>query len=416
MQQASDYSKSPFIALRYLDFWLFELARLCVTIGMQMQSVAVAWQVYDITKNPLDLGYIGLVQFLPMLALSLVSGHVADRFNRRNILLVYYIAVSLGAAALLWVTESGILANTGLWPIYATLVWLGAARSFAGPAAQALLPSLVPKQAFSNAVTWHSAAWQVATIAGPAVGGLVLALDNGASKVYGALAILAVLGFLFTLKIKARGDLLETKGVSIARLLAGVQYVKEHPILLGAISLDLFAVLLGGAVALLPVFARDILQTGPFGLGLLRSAPAFGAGLMAISLAFFPLKQKVGRTMLACVAMFGLATCLFGLSTNVYLSFFALFITGAADLVSVIVRQTLVQVETPPAMRGRVSAVNQVFIGASNELGEFESGITASWFGAKAATIVGGYGTIVVVLLWAKIFPELRDVESLDSN
>ncbi len=407
-------SQGPFAALRVLDFWWFELARLCITIGTQMQGVAIAWQVYDITKNPLDLGYVGLAQFLPMLLLTLVAGHVADRFDRRKVLLAYYVAMLLGALMLLGFTKFSLVSALGLWPVYAVLAWLGAARAFAGPAAQALLPNLVPKEVFSNAVTWHSAAWQVSTILGPALGGLVFSTDGGALRVYGAFACLAVLSFFVTLLIKTKGDQLEAKGVSVERLLAGVRYVANHPILLGAISLDLFAVLLGGAVALLPIFARDILMIGPSGLGLLRSAPAFGAGLMALVLAFYPLKEQVGKTMLGCVAMFGVATCVFGVSSHFYLSFFALFIAGASDLVSVVIRQTLVQIKTPPDMRGRVSAVNQVFIGASNELGEFESGLTAAWFGARAATILGGMGTIGVVLLWARLFPDLVKTETLD--
>lgn len=409
-------STRPFAAFRHPDFRRYELARLADTIGLQMQSVAVGWQVYEVTRRPLDLGFVGLVQFLPLLLLVLLAGHVADLFDRRRILIVYNLALVLGALVLVWLTEVKALEKTGLWPMYCVLAWLGTARAFAGPANQALLPSLVPLEDVANALTWNSGMWQTATIIGPALGGVIYACPRGAEIVYGCFGLLALLALwaLARMEVKTTGP--SKSAATWKRLLAGVAYVRAQPVLLGAISLDLFAVLLGGAVALLPIFAKDVLQTGPLGLGLLRSAPAFGAALMAIFLAFKPLAHRAGKTMLACVAIFGVATCVFGMSRNLYLSLAALVVIGASDLVSVFVRQTLIQIRTPPEMRGRVSAVNQVFVGASNELGEFESGITAHWFGAKMATILGGLGTLLVVGLWSWMFPALRDTDELVPN
>jgi MFS family permease len=407
---------APFAAFHHRDFCFFQLMRFTGTLGQQMQSVAIGWQVYAITGRAIDLGYVGLVQFLPALSLALVTGHVADLVDRRLILIVQNLILLACAAALYWLTRSQMTASYGVYPIYAVLLVLGTARAFAAPAAQALLPSLVPSQDFSNAVAWSSTTWQVATILGPALGGFIFGWKDGAALVYSAFGALVGLALVSNLLIRRQSFVpkRDDSGTRWQRLLAGVHYVRANQILFGAISLDLFAVLLGGAVALLPVYARDILHVGPLGLGILRSAPSVGAAAMAIFLAFRPLKRRAGKSMLAGVFVFGLATCVFGLSTNFYLSLSMLVIIGAADLISVYVRQTLVQLRTPESMRGRVSAVNQVFIGASNELGEFESGMTANWWGAIPATIIGGLGTLVVVALWAWKFPKLRDADELN--
>ena len=408
---------APFAAFHHRDFCFFQLMRFTGTLGQQMQSVAIGWQVYAITGRALDLGYVGLVQFLPALSLALVTGHVADLVDRRLILIVQNIILLACAAALYWLTRSQTAASYGVYPIYAVLLVLGTARAFAAPAAQALLPSLVSSEDFSNAVAWSSTTWQVATILGPALGGFIFGWKDGAAFVYCAFGALVSIALVCNLLIRRQSFIpkRDDSGTRWQRLLAGVHYVRANQILFGAISLDLFAVLLGGAVALLPVYARDILHIGPLGLGILRSAPSVGAATMAIFLAFHPLKRRAGKSMLAGVFVFGLATCVFGLSKNFYLSLIMLIIIGAADLISVYVRQTLVQLRTPEAMRGRVSAVNQVFIGASNELGEFESGMTANWWGAVPATIIGGLGTLIVVALWVWKFPKLRDADELNS-
>jgi MFS family permease len=408
-------STAPFAAFKHKDFTLFQIMRFTSTVGQQMQSVAIGWQVYASTGRAIDLGYVGLVQFLPALVLTLVTGHVADVFDRRRILMIQNAVFVVCAAALYYLSSSDVMSTYGVLPIYGVLLLLGIARAFAGPAGSALLPSLVPREHFSNAVAWSSTTWQVATIIGPALGGLVFGLKDGASTVYASFGYLMLAALICNSLIKPhpfRPDH-SSESTRWQRLLAGVHYVRKNQILFGAISLDLFAVLLGGAVALLPVYAKDILLVGPIGLGILRSAPSIGAASMAIYLAFWPLERRAGKSMLAGVFVFGLATCVFGMSSNFYLSLAMLILIGAADLISVYVRQTLVQLRTPEAMRGRVSAVNQVFIGASNELGEFESGITASWWGAVPATIIGGTGTIVVVLLWSWLFPKLRDADSL---
>jgi MFS family permease len=377
---------------------------------MQMQSVAIGWQVYDLTRRPLDLGWVGLAQFLPAIALSLAAGQTADRFDRRAILRVCHLA-QVGCSLLLWWAAHSGVPSVG--PIYSVLVLVGVARAFSAPAAQALLPDLIPTEHFASAVTWVHSVRQVAMMAGPALGGLIYGMTHGAATVYAMCAGLSLLAFLLTTLVGTRTGRMEKHATTLHTVLAGVRYVWREKVVLGCISLDLFAVLLGGAVALLPVFARDILHVGPLGLGLLRTAPAVGAASMGAFLAYRPLRKKAGRTMFVAVAIFGLATLVFGVSKSFTLSLMALFVTGAADMVSVVIRLTLVQLSTPPAMRGRVSAVNMAFINASNELGEFESGVTAALWGAVPAVLVGGAGTCVVVALWAFLFPELRKLERL---
>lgn len=397
-------------AFRSRDFRVFQGARFFSTIATQAQSVAVGWQVYEITGEPLDLGFVGLAQFLPAFGLSLVTGHVADRYDRRRVVITCSVAMALCSALLLLLAGAG---NRSTLAIYAVLFLFGTARAFSRPAGSALLPHTVPPADFPNAVVWGSSIWQIGTIAGPAVGGLLYWLGGGASFVYGTAAALYTGAIGFDLANRVRLGRMEKRAVTWSTVLAGVRYVFENKIVLGAISLDLFAVLLGGAIALLPVFAKDILHVGPLGLGALRSAPAVGASLMAILLAWRPLSGGAGRTLFVCVFVFGLSTIVFGLSTVFLLSFVALLVGGAVDMISVVIRQTLVQTATPPEMLGRVSAVNVAFIVASNELGEFESGVTAAWFGTVPAVLVGGIGTCAVVVAWAVLFPELRRVNRL---
>ncbi len=401
----------PRAAFGYRDFRLFQLGRLCGVVGFQMQGVAVGWQVYALTHQPLSLGLVGLAQFLPVFGLTLVTGHVADRFDRRAVLVACWLLLAACSAALLGLA----LATPHVWAIYGVLAVIGTARAFSSPAGSALMPNLIPLEHFPSAVAWSSSIFQVATIAGPAVGGVVYAA-GGPAAVYGAstaLELATVLSFV-AIRTRSRGQI--TGASTWARLAAGIRYVRDKKLILGAISLDLFAVLFGGAVALLPVYARDILHVGPSGLGALRSAPAVGAALVAVSLAWRPLKRHAGVTMLVCVGLFGAGTIVFGLSRSFLLSLAALFVVGASDMISVFVRQTLVQLATPDEMRGRVSAVSMVFIVGSNELGEFESGVTAAWLGAVPAVIAGGVGTIVVVLLWSALFPVLRKVDRLDEG
>jgi MFS family permease len=400
------------VAFQYREFRLYQAARFAMTIGMQMQGVAVGWQVYAITRRPLDLGYVGLALFLPAVVFSLLTGHIADRFNRRNVLLACQLLLGLCFFLLLMGARSQ---SPSVLHIYAVLTIVGACRAFAGPAGAALMPNLVPAPHFPNAVAWSASIWQVSTVVGPALGGIVYGIAGGPASVYALSLGLMLTAAALVWKIRAPAQVAQPGPTSWERLSAGIRYVWRNKIILGSISLDLFAVLLGGAVALLPVFARDILHVGPAGLGALRSAPGLGALLVALALAFRPLDRRAGPIMLGCVALFGIATIVFGLSRNFAISVAALFIAGACDMVSVFVRQTLVQLTTPDAMRGRVSAVNLVFIGASNELGEFESGLTAAWFGTVPAVVIGGVGTCLVVLACSLLFPELARVDRLSA-
>jgi MFS family permease len=399
-------------AFRHRDFRRYQAARLLATVGTQVQGVAVGWQVYALTHQPIALGYVGLAQFLPSVLLWLWTGHTADRFDRRTVLVVSHGVLCVAAAALYALSRSP---SPPLAGIYAVLVTIGVARAFLGPASQALVPNLVPEQHFANAVAWSASIRQVAVVAGPALGGVLYGLA-GARGAYATTACLEASAVAILTSIATRARNGPPEASSWGRLLAGVRYVRAHPILLGAISLDLFAILLGGAVALLPIYAQDILHTGPLGLGLLRSAPAAGAALVAIWLAYQPLRRRAGRSLLLCVFLFGVSTIVFGLSKSFPVSACALGIGGGADMVSVYVRSTLVQLRTPDAMRGRVSAVNQIFVGTSNELGEFESGVTAAWLGTVPAVVVGGLGTCLVVLLWARFFPDLGAVDRLEGG
>jgi hypothetical protein len=375
-----------------------------------MQSVAVGWQIYAATGRPLDLAWVGLAQFLPAAGLSLVTGHTADRFDRRAILMLCQAALAALALGLFVTTRLG--STIGF--IYVVLVGIGVARAFIGPATQSMLPTLVPVEHFGNAVAWSASFFQVATVVGPMLGGVLYAAAGGAAAVYAVAGACMVAALVLVAAMRKARPGAPRAATNRASVLAGVRYVRGNPIVLGAISLDFFAVLLGGATALLPVYARDILKLGPWALGALRSAPAAGAAVVAVALARWPLKRRAGLKMLFCVAIFGAGTIVFGLSRSFALSLAALVVTGAADMVSVFVRSTLVQLATPDPMRGRVSAVNMVFIGASNELGEFESGVMAQWLGAVPSVVMGGIGTLVVVALWAWRFPRLAGVDRLE--
>ena len=405
------------------DFRQFQLARVAAVIGYAAQSVAVAWQVYAITHRAIDLGYTGLVQFLPGLLFLLPAGHAADRFDRRKIIFLCYGIQTLCTTALLWQALSGI---HNVHAIYAVLFFLGTARSFAGPSNSALLPHLVPEKHFVNAVTWGSTIFQFSTIVGPAVGGVLFSLPvaawtgvpllEGAAVVY--LFNLLTLGWAMTMigTMRVKAGRVEHRAISVKVVLAGFQYMLSSRLLFGAATLDLFAVLLGGAVALTPIFANDILHTGPRGLGVLRSAPAVGSVMMSLFLARWPLRRHAGIKLFVCVALFGAATVVFGLSRSLWLSLAALVFLGAVDAVSVVIRGSILQLATPNEMRGRVSAVNSLFIGASNELGEFESGVTAQWWGALRATVYGGIGAMVISGLWATLFPRLREADQLTAE
>jgi MFS family permease len=412
-------------AFRSRNFRLYQSARLMVIVGAEAQSVAVAWQVYQITHSALKLGLTGLALFLPGLVCMLAAGHAADRYDRRRIILACYALQAICTAALLWLSVTpGMLHAGRIWPIYTVLVGIGLGRAFSGPAASALLPSLVPRDHFVNAVTWGATIYQIANMSGPAIGGLLFTLQltgmlqswQGAPIVY-LLTLIMLCGFIILVSM-IRPAPIERKAGSFSTrtLLAGLEYVFRTKLLLGSISLDLFAVMLGGAVALLPIFATDILHAGPRGLGLLRAMPSVGALIVSLLLVAKPIKRRAGATMLTCVAIFGVATIVFGLSRNLYLSLFALLITGASDMVSVVVRSSMLQLATPPEMRGRVSAVNWLFVGASNEFGEFESGVTAQWWGAVRAVVIGGIGSLVVTASAAVLFPQLRRADALTAE
>jgi MFS family permease len=390
------------------------VSRVSLIVATQMLSVAVGWQVYEITGEALALGFSGLALFLPGFFLALPGGHVADRYDRRKILMVCHLGVATCATILAVMAFAG--ART-LLPIYAVLGMLGTIRAFSGPAGQALMPSLIPRKDLERAVALGSSTWQLAMIAGPSIGGALYAATGRAGVVYATCTVMALLAFASVIAIGKPPIAAEPRKYERATwgtLLAGLRYVWSNKPILGAISLDLFAVLLGGAVALLPIFARDLLHIGPWGLGILRSAPAIGAATTAFLLASFPLRAKAGVIMLVCVLVFGVATIVFGLSDHFVVSLVALLVLGASDMISVVVRSTLIQTRTPDEMRGRVGAVNMVFIGASNELGEFESGVTAAWLGPRIAVLVGGIGTCLVVVAWSLLFPALRDVDRLD--
>ncbi|MBY5546880.1 MFS transporter [Rhizobium leguminosarum] len=399
-----------FAAFRHSSYTRFFFARFLLSFSQQIVSVAVGWQMYDQTGSAIYLGLIGLVQFLPSLLLILVTGSVADRYNRRAIAALCSLVSALCTLALLVMTLMGSFTPL---PVFAVLLIFGIERAFMSPAVQSLAPNLVPEEALSNAIAWNSSSWQLAAITGPVLGGLLYGVS--APTAYTVAVIFSVLGaaLLYMIPKPVQKTTGETK--SWAMILGGFSFIRAEKVVLGAISLDLFAVLLGGATALMPIFARDILTLGPWGLGLLRAAPGFGAIVMAIFLAAYPLKHRAGIYMFIGVALFGVGTIIFGISTNTEVSIAALALMGAADMVSVYVRESLIALWTPDHLRGRVNAVNMVFVGASNELGEFRAGTMAALFGAVPAVVIGGVGTLVVAAIWASSFPKLRGIDTLDA-
>ncbi len=399
-------------AFSHPAFVLFQIARFMIVASVEMQAVAVGWQVYEITRRPLDLGLVGLVQFLPGILFFPLSGHASDRFERRHVLSACYAGFALCFALLLALTQRSVHSVT---PIYPVLFLLGMVRSFNFPASRAILPQLVSEEHFPNAVAWNATTLKAATMLGPSFGGVLYALFRGPSAVYATSALIAIAALITTFRIKPEAKARPREPLTFATVFAGLRFIWREKLILGAISLDLFAVLLGGAVALLPVYAREILRTGPWGLGLLRSAPGVGAAIMAALLAHRPLRGRSGPILLWSVAAFGVFTILFGISKSLVLSLIALLLLGASDMISIIIRALFVQLGTPDEMLGRVTAVDMIFIGTSNELGEFESGLTAQWFGTVPAVILGGVGTLVVIALWMWFFPELRRAGDLTS-
>ena len=399
------------IAFSYTGFRFFWLTTLLVSFAVQIMSVSIAWQIYDVTGNVFLLGLVGLSLFLPALILILLTGLTADRFNRRGIM-----AVCLGvelACALGFLSFVNAQAHE-VWPIFGILIVLGTARAFWGPAAQSLAPNLVPPEALSNAITVNASAWQFASIMGPAAGGLLYGVAPAVA--FGTSATLLLIAIVCVLLIPRPARRESQQATSLETMLAGFRYIFANKVVLGAISLDMFAVLMGGAVALLPVYVKDILHAGPEELGLLRAAPGIGAIAVALVLTRFPIRDHAGKILFLFVGLFGAFTVLFGLSTTVWISIPALALIGAADMVSVTIRETIMQLWTPEEVRGRVNAVNSVFIGASNELGEFRAGTVAHFIGPVAAVVVGGVGAMAVALLWSRAFPELRNQRTLDKK
>jgi len=402
-------ARLPVSLVRHRPFVFFWLARTSTTIALQMQAVAVSWQMYDLTHDPLDLGLVGLTQFIPAALLMLVAGHAADRYDRRLIVRSCQFLAGVAVAMLAAGTAYGWLSRNA---ILAIVFVIGAARAFESTTLQTLLPAVVPLPMLARATAASSSATQLAVIAGPAIGGLIYAQSQSPILVYALCCLLYIVAGLLVSLIRIERIVSAREPISFAVLFAGVNYIRHNSIILGAISLDLFAVILGGATALLPVFAYDVFNVGPEGLGLLRAAPGAGALLIAIVMTRWPPRRGVGRIMFGAVAIFGVAILVFALSRSFTLSLIALGFLGAADMVSVVIRMTLVQLETPDATRGRVSAVNSLFVQASNQLGEFRAGLMAAWLGTIPTVIIGGIGTLLVVLIGRKIFSELYRVDT----
>ncbi|MEQ8400949.1 MAG: MFS transporter [Roseitalea porphyridii] len=398
-----------FEAFRYPAYAKYWTARFASTFAGNMVIVAVGWQLYDLTRDPLDLGIAGLVQFIPLVLFMLVTGSVADRFGRRTVMAWSVAAEIVFTLAIIAFTLRGLASPL---PVFVALFGFGIARAFFGPASQSLVVNLVPANVFPNAVAWNSSAWQVASIVGPVAGGMIYGL--GASVAYGAAALMFVASLVLVMMIPKPAERADTAKVTFSSLFDGLRYIRDQKVVLGAISLDLFAVFLGSAVALLPVFARDVLEAGPWALGMLRAAPGVGAVLMAVFLAASPVRDHAGRILLVSVGLFGLFTVVFGLSSLAWLSVIALALIGAFDMISVYIRETVLQLWTPDNVRGRVNAVNMVFLGASNELGDFRAGLVAAWIGAVPAVVIGGASAMAIAAGWAFLFPQLRDVRRLD--
>jgi MFS family permease len=407
-EDPGDAQQSGWVAFRYADFRNFFLARFTSRLAVEMQITAVGWQVYSLTGNPLDLGLVGLAQIAPFLILFPLAGVVADRFARARIISVCVFSESLCAAAFFVLTLLGVIS----FPVMlAILALFGVSRAFQTPAEQAIVPLLVPHKHVANAIAWTSVSGQTARITGPGIAGLMIIA--GEQWVYGSVVILMAGATVFAMMIRANTQIISTDPISFANVFAGMRFIFSRKIVLGAISLDLFAVLLGGATALLPIYAKDILLVGPLGFGILRATVTVGALTGALYFTQRPIQRRAGIKLLGTVAAFGAATIVFGISESFWLTLVMLFIIGATDSVSVFIRNSIVQIVTPDEIRGRTNAVNSVFIGASNELGEFESGVTAAWWGVVPSVVIGGIGTICVALVFARIFPQLRDADSL---
>jgi MFS family permease len=392
---------------RLRDLKRYLAVRFATSFGTQIQSVAVGLQVYDLTRDPVALGYVGLAIFLPMFLLVLPAGDLADRVDRRAMLIVSYVVQIMASLLLFALTLTGV---EDMWAYYAAITFLGVALGISQPAVQSFLPFLVTLDRLPQAIAWNSTAYRTATIAGPAVGGFLYAFGPEVNYSLCLCLYAFTVIVMWNLQIRPREG--ESAGTTaLIRIAEGISYIRRRPIIFGAISLDLFAMFLGGATALLPIYARDILEVGPIGLGFLRTAPSVGAALVALVLARRQIQRHAGSWMFACVALFGAATIVFGLSENFYLSLFALAVVGGADMVSVYVRSSMIQLATPDHMRGRVGSLNSLFVGASNELGEFRAGMTAGLLGTVPAVVIGGVGAVVVVGLWMRLFPPLRQVD-----
>jgi sugar phosphate permease len=408
MSETLQPSADKYAAFRHRSFLLFWVSRFLANFAVQIISVSVAWQVYDLTRDPFDLGLVGILQFAPALLLVLATGAASDRYGRRMIMAICEFIEALCAGALLYLT---LIGSASVMPIFVVLVIMGIARAFFGPAAASLVANLVPERDFANAVSWNSSAWQVASIVGPVAGGLLYGIS--AMAAYGIALVFLLVGAFAIMAIPKPRQHSTMHGNALENILGGFRYIFREKIVLGAVSLDLFAVLLGGAVALLPVYARDILVLGPWGLGMLRAAPGIGAVAVALWLAGHPIRDHAGYILFIAVALYGIFTIVFGVSTIPWLSITALALLGAADGISVYVREVLIQLWTPDALRGRVNAVNMVFGGASNELGEFRAGMMAAAIGTVPAVVFGGIGTLAVAGIWAVMFPQLRKARSL---
>jgi MFS family permease len=400
----------PYAALRFLDFRLLLTGRFITSFGSEMLSFAIAWELWLRTHSAFALGMVGLVQVVPVIILSLPAGHVADQYNRRRIVLISQLAMGLCALGLAYLS----LTQGSLTLVYLCLFGIGVARSFNDPASSTLVPETVPPHLFSSAATWNSSTWQLASIVGPAVAGLIVAFAGNVTVIYVLDAIGAITFTILLSLIKGRQLPLAAKSATWSSLIEGFKFMRDTKVILAAITLDMFAVLFGGAVALLPIYATDILHVGPQGMGVMRAAPSIGAILIAFLIAHLPPMKNAGRTLLLAVAGFGVFTIIFGLSTWFWLSVLMLALLGGLDNISVVIRGTLLLTHTPDEMRGRISGVNSIFIGISNELGSFESGFAAALFGPVIAVVAGGIGTILVVLTVAKFWPEMRNLKTLD--
>ncbi|WP_169195067.1 MFS transporter [Devosia sp. MC1541] len=399
------------LAFTYIGFRFFWLTTLLVSFSVQIMSVSIAWHIYDVTGNALLLGLVGLALFLPALVLMLVTGLTADRFSRRRIMAICLAVELLCALSFLVLTGGN---SDEVWPMFVVLVFLGTARAFWGPAAQSLAPNLVPSEALSNAITVNASAWQFASITGPALGGLLYGM--GPAFAFGTAALLLAGGMITVMLILKPAQHKAGQATSLETIFGGFRYIFSNKVVLGAISLDMFAVLMGGAYALLPIYTKDILHAGPVELGLLRASPGIGAIAMALYLTRFPIRDHAGKLLFLFVGLFGLFTVIFGLSSTVWLSIPALILVGASDMVSVTIRETIMQLWTPEEVRGRVNAVNSVFIGASNELGEFRAGTVAHFIGAVPAVVIGGFGAMAIAVIWSRVFPQLREQRQINKR